>query len=84
VLREHPESVSVSVEGHTDGEGPAEYNRGLSQRRAEAVRDYLARKDIAPERMQAQGFGEDRPVQSNATSAGRAANRRVEFITRYE
>ena len=84
VLREHPEIVSVSIEGHTDGVGTAEYNRGLSQRRAEAVRDYLAQKNVAPERMEARGFGEDRPVQSNATSAGRAANRRVEFITRYE
>jgi uncharacterized protein (TIGR03382 family) len=84
VLVEHPEIVAVSIEGHTDGVGTAEYNRGLSQRRAESVRDYFARRGVAPERMQAQGFGEDRPVQSNATSAGRAANRRVEFITRYE
>ena len=55
----------------------------LSQRRAEAVRDYLAQKGVARERMEARGFGEDRPVQPNATDAGRAANRRVEFITRY-
>jgi uncharacterized protein (TIGR03382 family) len=84
VLMEHPEIVLVIIEGHTDDWGTAEYNRGLSQRRAEAVRDYFSRKGVAPERMQAQGFGEDRPVQSNATKAGRAANRRVEFITRYE
>jgi uncharacterized protein (TIGR03382 family) len=83
VLLEHPEIVFVSIEGHTDGVGPAEYNRRLSQRRAEAVRDYLAGKSVAPERMEAKGFGEDRPVQSNATSVGRAANRRVEFITSY-
>jgi outer membrane protein OmpA-like peptidoglycan-associated protein len=84
VLVEHPEIVLVTIEGHTDDWGTAEYNRGLSQRRAEAVRDYFARKGVALERMQAQGFGEERPVQSNATKAGRAANRRVEFITRYE
>jgi outer membrane protein OmpA-like peptidoglycan-associated protein len=83
VLVEHPEIVQVIIEGHTDDWGTAEYNRGLSQRRAEAVRDYLSRKGVALERMQAQGFGEDRPVQANATKAGRAANRRVEFITRY-
>jgi outer membrane protein OmpA-like peptidoglycan-associated protein len=84
VLVEHPEIVLVSIEGHTDDWGSAQYNRGLSQRRAEAVRDYFVRKGVAPDRMQARGFGEDVPVQSNATQAGRAANRRVEFITRYE
>ena len=73
----------MSVEGHTDGLGPAEYNRGLSQRRSEAVRDYLIGKGVAPERLEAKGFGEDRPIASNSTNAGRAANRRVEFITRY-
>jgi outer membrane protein OmpA-like peptidoglycan-associated protein len=83
VILEHPEIVSVSVEGHTDGQGPAEYNRGLSQRRSEAVRDYLIGKGVAAERLEAKGYGEDRPIQSNATLAGRAANRRVEFITRY-
>jgi outer membrane protein OmpA-like peptidoglycan-associated protein len=83
ILTEHPEILSVTIEGHTDERGSAEYNRDLSQRRAEAVRDYLAQKGVARERMQAQGFGEDRPVQSNGTDEGRAANRRVEFITRY-
>ncbi|HYI02292.1 immunoglobulin-like domain-containing protein, partial [Hyalangium sp.] len=83
ILLEHPEILSVTIEGHTDDQGSAEYNRSLSQRRAEAVRDYLAQKTVAPERMEARGFGEDRPVQSNATEEGRAANRRVEFITRY-
>ncbi|MBN1206628.1 MAG: OmpA family protein [Myxococcaceae bacterium] len=83
VLREHPEILSVSIEGHTDDQGPAEYNRNLSQRRSESVREYLSRKGVAPERMEARGFGEDRPVESNRTNAGRAANRRVEFITRY-
>ncbi|KFE71576.1 OmpA family protein [Hyalangium minutum] len=83
VILEHPEIVSVSVEGHTDDSGPAEYNRGLSQRRSEAVRDYLIGKGVAPERLEAKGYGEDRPIASNATTAGRATNRRVEFITRY-
>jgi outer membrane protein OmpA-like peptidoglycan-associated protein len=83
VIREHPEIVSVSVEGHTDGQGSAAYNRGLSQRRAEAVRTYLIGQGVAAERLEARGFGEDRPIASNSTNAGRAANRRVEFITRY-
>jgi len=83
VILEHPEIVSVSVEGHTDGQGPGEYNRRLSQRRSESVRAYLIGKGVAPERLEARGFGEDRPIASNSTNAGRAANRRVEFITRY-
>jgi uncharacterized protein (TIGR03382 family) len=83
VLLEHPEIISVSIEGHTDDQGPADYNRNLSQRRSESVREYLAGKGVARERMEARGFGEDRPVDSNRTNAGRAANRRVEFITRY-
>jgi outer membrane protein OmpA-like peptidoglycan-associated protein len=83
ILIEHPEILSVTIEGHTDERGSAEYNRDLSQRRSEAVRDYLAQKGVSRERMEARGFGEDRPVQSNGTDEGRAANRRVEFITRY-
>ncbi|HVG57833.1 MAG TPA: immunoglobulin-like domain-containing protein [Hyalangium sp.] len=84
VLREHPEILTVSINGHTDSQGPADYNRNLSQRRAESVREYLIQKGgIAPERLQAQGFGEDQPIETNATNAGRAANRRVEFLTRY-
>jgi uncharacterized protein (TIGR03382 family) len=84
VLREHPEILAVSVDGHSDSQGPADYNRNLSQRRAEAVREYLIQKGgIAPERLLARGFGEDQPIDSNATNAGRAANRRVEFLTRY-
>jgi fimbrial isopeptide formation D2 family protein len=83
VLLEHPEIVAVTIEGHTDARGSAEYNRDLSQRRAEAVRDYFVQKGVASERMKALGFGEDRPLRSNDTDEGRAANRRVEFITRY-
>ncbi len=82
VLQEHPNLTSVSIEGHTDDKGPDAYNLNLSQRRAEAVREYLASKGVARERLEARGFGESRPVQSNATPEGRAANRRVEFMTR--
>ncbi|MDY7229571.1 OmpA family protein [Hyalangium rubrum] len=81
ILVTHPEILRVTIEGHTSGEGPADYNRKLSQRRSEAVREYLLGQGVALERMEPKGFGEDRPVQSNATEAGRVANRRVEFIT---
>lgn len=84
VLIEHPEIVSVSIEGHTDDIGTATYNRDLALRRAGAVRDYLESQGVARSRMTVQSFGEDRPLQSNATEQGRATNRRVEFITRYE
>jgi outer membrane protein OmpA-like peptidoglycan-associated protein len=83
ILIEHPEILSVSIEGHTDDQGPAEYNRNLSQRRAGAVRNHLAQSGVELERVEARGFGEDRPLQPNTTNAGRAANRRVEFLTRY-
>ncbi|WP_224240613.1 OmpA family protein [Hyalangium gracile] len=83
VLNTHPEIVKVVIEGHTDDRGAADFNRTLSQQRAEAVRDYLVKKGVATERLEPKGFGPDRPVQPNTTSAGRAANRRVDFITRY-
>jgi outer membrane protein OmpA-like peptidoglycan-associated protein len=82
ILVTHKDIVMVSIEGHTSSEGTAEYNRGLSQRRAEAVRDFLVSRGVELERMVAKGFGEDRPVQPNTTEAGRRANRRVEFLTR--
>jgi len=83
VLGEHPEILKVVIEGHTDDRGPADFNRTLSQQRADAVRDYLVKKGVATDRLETQGFGPDRPVQPNTTSEGRAANRRVDFLTRY-
>lgn len=84
VLNEHPEIVSVSIEGHTDDSGSNAYNRELALRRAGAVREYLEGRGVARSRMSVRGFGEDRPLTTNATEDGRAVNRRVEFITRYE
>lgn len=80
VLREHPEIPRVVVGAHTDDRGFVEDNRRLSQQRAEAVRRYLIEKGVPPERVGAQGFGPDRPIDSNATSIGRENNRRVEFL----
>jgi OOP family OmpA-OmpF porin len=79
VLKEHPEIPLVQVEGHTDDRGSAEKNRALSASRANSVRDYLIKKGVPPEELRATGFGPDRPAADNATSAGREANRRVEF-----
>ena len=83
VLNEHPEIVKLTVEGHTDDRGPVDFNRTLSQQRAESVAAYLVSKGVAKERIEAKGFGPDRPVQPNTTSEGRAANRRVDFLTGY-
>jgi len=83
VLAEHPEITKLTIEGHTDDRGPVDFNRTLSQQRAESVAAYLAGKGVAKERMEAKGFGPDRPLQPNTTSQGRAANRRVDFLTGY-
>ncbi len=80
VLAQHPEIARVRVEGHTDSRGEHDYNVQLSQRRAESVVRYLVTKGIAAERLEARGFGPDRPVVPNARRASEhAQNRRVEF-----
>lgn len=69
------------VEGHTDGDGAAEYNMELSNKRAQAVIEYLAKKwDISRERLSARGWGKSRPIDTNETEEGKQRNRRVEFI----
>jgi outer membrane protein OmpA-like peptidoglycan-associated protein len=78
-LNEHPGIRRVRVEGHTDATGNPEYNRELSRRRAEAVNDWLVAHGVDRSRLQAVGVGEDRPIDTNATEAGRRNNRRVEF-----
>jgi outer membrane protein OmpA-like peptidoglycan-associated protein/opacity protein-like surface antigen len=69
--------VSGEIDGFTDSTGTAEYNKGLSERRAQAVADYLQSHGISNGRMTAKGYGEDNPVANNATAEGRAHNRRV-------
>ena len=72
--------VDVEVAGHTCSIGTEEYNLGLSLRRAEAVRNYLVSKGVSADRLTVKGYGESRPVASNATREGRAQNRRVELV----
>ena len=79
LLREYPE-LRLSVDGHTDNSGGARHNQALSERRAAAVTAALADQGIGASRLQSRGFGQDRPVEDNATEAGRAANRRVELV----
>ena len=79
VLARYP-STYVDVNGHTDAIGSYGYNQALSERRADAVADYLADRSVNPVRMHVAGFGKTEPIASNATVSGRAANRRVEII----
>lgn len=75
-LKDVPSATGV-IEGHTDSNGSAEYNQGLSERRAKAVLDYLLSKGVAASRLTAQGLGETQPIADNTTAEGRAQNRRV-------
>lgn len=75
---QYPNSL-IDVYGHTDSTGSDAYNQQLSQRRAQAVADYLISRGVAASRVRSQGFGESQPVASNATEEGRSANRRVEI-----
>lgn len=69
----------ISIEGHTDAEGTDERNQRLSDRRAQAVADYLSKSGVAAERLQAVGYGATQPVAPNDTPQNRAKNRRIEF-----
>ena len=71
-------AMRVEIAGHTDDRASAEYNKDLSQRRAESVKAYLVENGIAKDRIRAKGYGESEPVASNETEEGRQKNRRVE------
>ena len=79
-LKNNPEFGPLRVTGHTDNVGPAAFNRDLSQRRADAVKKALVSRGVPEELLSTRGYGEGRPMAPNETRAGRARNRRVEFI----
>lgn len=79
VLNKTPQLQKVLVEGHTDNVGGAAYNQKLSDNRAKAVVDALVARGVAPSRLTSRGWGLSKPLTTNATEAGRAKNRRVEF-----
>ncbi len=72
-------SLKIEISGHTDNIGNESFNQTLSQKRADAVVSYLLSKGIAKQRLSAKGYGQEKPVDTNKTSEGRAANRRTEF-----
>ena len=83
VFKENPTYI-IEVQGHTDNVGNPEANMNLSERRAQAVRDYLVKAGVEASRMTAHGYGDTMPIDDNKTKAGRAKNRRVEFKITFE
>jgi outer membrane protein OmpA-like peptidoglycan-associated protein len=79
ILKEYSDTT-VTVVGHTDSVGDANYNQGLSEQRAQSVAGYLRSQGVVSQRLRVMGYGEQAPVASNSTKQGRAQNRRVEII----
>ena len=80
VLRSNPDILKVEIQGHTDSRGSAEYNKKLSEARAEAVKTYLVEEaSIDAERLTAKGYGEEELLDESGTEQAMARNRRVEF-----
>ncbi len=78
-LAQNPD-IAVEIRGYTDNVGKKASNLKLSQGRADAVREWLVAKGIAPERITAKGYGQDNPISPNTTKEGKAKNRRIEFF----
>ncbi len=83
VFIENPNYI-IEVQGHTDNVGNYQQNLILSEKRAQAVRDYLVKKGVDANKITAHGYGSDRPIAGNETKEGRAQNRRVEFNITFE
>jgi len=78
IMKNNP-NFNLTIEGHTDNTGKESFNISLSQKRANAVKAFLARQGIAAERLNAKGFGSSQPVDEKNTEEARAKNRRVEL-----
>ena len=74
---------NLIIEGHTSSDGQSESNLLLSKMRAAAVKDFLVKLGVNPDRLKTEGYGEDRPIADNETLEGRALNRRVQFRTEF-
>ncbi|TMQ62684.1 MAG: peptidoglycan-associated lipoprotein Pal, partial [Candidatus Eisenbacteria bacterium] len=81
LLRDNP-SLAITIEGHCDERGTAEYNQALGERRAQAARDYLAAAGIAASRMQVISYGKERPFDPGHDEAAWQKNRRAHFVVR--
>jgi len=79
IIGSHP-GLTIAIEGYTDSVGAEDYNQRLSERRADAVRAYLSQQGIGQTIVATTGYGENQPVATNGTAAGRQQNRRVELV----
>ena len=79
VLMNNDPSLLLKIDGHSDNTGDAARNKDLSEKRANAVKDYLIKKGVAADKLSAEGFGSEKPIADNKTAAGRAQNRRTEM-----
>jgi outer membrane protein OmpA-like peptidoglycan-associated protein len=82
ILKANP-TMKLSIDGHTDNVGKPDKNQVLSQSRADAVKNYLVSKGVDASRLASSGHGQDLPIASNKTAAGRQKNRRVELKLGY-
>jgi outer membrane protein OmpA-like peptidoglycan-associated protein len=83
LLDQHKQQIRrLEIEGYTDSTGGEDFNRKLSQERAQNVKKALVKRGVAERRLTARGYGEEQPIAPNFTNAGRARNRRVEFSIR--
>jgi outer membrane protein OmpA-like peptidoglycan-associated protein len=73
------EKTLLSIEGHTDSQGAAQFNQNLSEQRADSVKGYLTNQGIIASRLKTTGYGESRAIADNNSNQGRALNRRVEI-----
>ncbi|MDB4965134.1 MAG: OmpA/MotB domain protein [Myxococcales bacterium] len=80
MVKEHPEVGRIRVEGYTDNVGPPDMNLRLSRERADSVKEALIQRGVPRDRLRTEGYGEAHPIAPNRTRAGRAKNRRVEFV----
>jgi outer membrane protein OmpA-like peptidoglycan-associated protein len=78
LMQENP-SMHIELSAHTDDVGSEQFNQRLSQQRGESAKKYLLRKGVAPERIEAKGYGKSKPLVPNDSEGNRAINRRVEF-----
>jgi len=83
ILRKYPSWV-ITIEGHSDERGTAEYNLALGERRANAVRDYLTSRGISASRFRTVSYGEERPKHDNSREETRRLNRRAAMIVRVQ
>ena len=75
-------TANIEVAGHTDSDGDNNTNMALSEKRAQAVSDYLIKAGLPPDRLKAVGYGSSQPVAANDTDDGKANNRRIDFVVK--